>query len=251
MEHTSILKRSLRRGMLERAHFVGAAPAIGALGPIISAATTLAGFFMQRQANEDAERKRQEEIRRAYAINDKYGEQSRRKILDTAEQYAPAERAQNLDLGEQRATQSVESVLKEYRPSDIGPKVEGKVSDAFLAAEAKSEADNLTRAHDFARRLGKLMGYSELTTDEAAANARTSGELASLGGDRGSELGVSGIRLAGIDPDATGTMVGDLGTWAAGLLARRGSAPRPFQSNVVRNANAGLGPEGWNWRLTT
>lgn len=249
MEHTSILKRPLRRGMLERAHFVGAAPAVAAIGPILSAATTLAGFFMQKSANEDAERQRQEEIRRAYQVNEKYGNQSRQKVLQNAQQYAPAQRTENLDTGEQRATQNIEKVLAEYRPADVGPKVEGKVSDAFLAAEAQSEADNLTRAHDFARRLGKLMGYSELTTDEAAANARTAGEIAALHGDRTNELGVSQLRLGAVEPDSTGQLIGDLGTFGAALLNRRGTrSPAPFTGGITRAVDAGRLPAGW--RLT-
>lgn len=238
---------------LQRAHFIGAA--LGAagggigIGTVLSAASSLASFLMQRNANEEAAKKREAEIRRAYDIKERYGQESRQKILENANQYDPSQRTGNLVDAENEATKGVESVLAEYRPTDVGPEVQGKISDAFLSAQAKAEAGNLSRAHDYARRLGRLMGYSGLATEENANNARTGGELAAITGDRSGELGVSSLRLANIEPDQTGTMIGDLGAFAAGLANRRGASPTPYQTPVVRSATSGGLPAGW--RLTT
>lgn len=234
MEHVSKISRKVQRGMLERAHFVGGgvAAALSSAAPIIGAATTLASFFMRKEAMEDAEKRRQEEIRRQFATQGKYEEQSRNEILRNAAQYSAPTRERNLEQGEQRATQSIESVLKEYRPADVGPKIEGKVSDAFLAASAKSEADTLSRAHDFARRLGRLMGYSELATDESARNAVSAGRLASIAGDREAEMRAFKTRLQGIEPDDRPFILSDAATAITNKLAET----QPHQFTLTPSA---------------
>ena len=133
---------------------------------------TALGTFMQIQEQNAAADRQQRAVNATLEQQDAFSRAAERTGLENAQEYRPDVRAQRFVDTRAAAGDSLAQQLVSAR--ETAPKVgqeSGRMSEAFLTGQAKAEADQLQKAVDMARLMGKVRGANDMLTNEGLVNA--------------------------------------------------------------------------------
>jgi len=145
-------------------------------------ALSAVGTFMQMQEQNAAADRQQRAINSALEQQDAYSRAAERTGLENAQEYHPDVRAQRFVDTRAAAGDSLAQQLVSAR--ETAPKVgqeSGRMSEAFLTGQAKAEADQLQKAVDMARMMGKVRGPNDMLTNEGLVNADYASQIGQIG----------------------------------------------------------------------
>lgn len=222
-------------------------------------AAIVGGTYIQNEAASDAADRQQAAMNAALEQQDQFSQQAEKTALENAEQYRPEARAQRFDEARETAGQSLAQQLVQARETVKSPEASGgRLSRAFNATAAKSQADQLQDSVDMARAMGRVRGAGDMKTAEGYVDSDYASRLARIGAGavghgRAAQVG---INAAG-QPDYTMLALGQIGTGVGmGTLARGfNSAPSPgMTAGAAGGAAAGqaygqaVAPGAFVWR---
>ncbi|GIZ54053.1 hypothetical protein [Noviherbaspirillum aridicola] len=183
---------------------------------IASLVAMIAGAGMQYKATSDAAKRAQEEALRASQRHDEYQRQAEQKAMNQAQEFNTDNRAAEQARIEQQLTQEYIAPAKSATEiNSSATTTQGAVSDDYMAARARSQAEIMKNAETLARLFGKTGAAHKLRTNEAIRMADTAAGIDRLGNfsRRMGEVDEFAVKAAGT-PNA-GLMIG--GQLAMGL----------------------------------
>lgn len=125
------------------------------------------GAVMQQQAQEQAARRQQREIQASLERQRAFQREAEQAAMSKAMEFAPQDRQEKQQQIEQQITTQMMEPVRQFAAANEAPPVQGDVSDAYLTARAKSQAEQMKAAEALARIFGKTQGAQQLRQNEA------------------------------------------------------------------------------------
>ena len=189
---------------------------------IASLIATIAGAYMQYQAQQAAQERQQQAIREALDNQERLQRQAEQKALDTAQKFAPEDRKAEQQTIETQLTQDLMQPVSESQAIRADQQTtQGNVSNDYTTAKAKSDLATLKSTESLARLLGKTTSANRLRMNEGINLMDAGQSIDQLANFSRGQTGADQIKIqqAGlVSPGATlaGSLLQGVGT--AGLM---------------------------------
>lgn len=169
----------------------------------------LGGTAMQYKAANDASKRATQETLRSLARQDALQRQAEKKAMDTAQEFAPEDRAAAQDQIEAELTeQFINPVESAQQINNAQTTTQGNVSGDYTAAKAKSNVEQMKVAQALARLMGKTTAAGRLRTNEALKMSDAASDIDRLSNFSRGQLAADQVAInAAARPDA-GMMYG-------------------------------------------
>lgn len=232
--------------------------------PLLPIIAMLGGTALQYKAANDASKRATQETLRSLARQDQFQRQAEKKAMDTAQEFAPQDRAAAQDRIEaELSEQFIKPVESAQQINNAQTTTQGNVSDDYTAAKTKSNAEQMATAQTLARLMGKTTAAGRLRSNEALRMADTASDIDRLGNFSRGQAAVDEIAIkAAARPDAGLQLAGGLlsaiggyglmqgagtaGTVASESASKAAAASMPLGSGMAQTPVAsGMGAVDW------